>query len=604
MALITTKQVRTVDFLRLLSVLTKPKLQTMLQLPVDEWENAGIYLGWENRIFIESENERPKLTQTQMQLSSDNYGGTSYYLKSNSFVGVPSESDEATIYASDYNPPTNVVRQCLYPSNTYITMEFHDTNGLSINISERNPIEFQWCYILEDGTTRFGAPFNTIEAFKWVSGAGVSYSLNMNLNIWTRYNTNTSFKVNFNTKVFYNRASAEDYINTGSTDGELAPSEEVTEDRTTILYMKAQEHKSEFSQRKPSSNVGNMRNIEFYVRSTKDTGEKIKYIQRAVWGFVHNDVQPQTHRIWSDVGNVTTGRAFATNNPESSTSNGYRCIYNSIVPCNVSTLTLVCESSAIPQCDFYWYSNGVYTGSHSGYYSIGSTVYVPSGVDGFKIEFKRSDGARNPISVMTGLELISKIEGNATTYRNITFVKNPNFEVYKILENGVDVTNSFDWTTRWTVWENNNLFEGFYYWASIDTNMYIFESYQKGLDAINTGIINGLLKDSIGLGTIETPLNDNIINYDCGMSETWILDEASARKLATQFNMELNDNNTNIIGDVIIGLSMYQNPIDVVVDFFDIPIKIDDFYEAEYDTFSFGININEILPPNNESNIS
>lgn len=597
MSLITTKQVRTVDFLRLLSVLTKPKLQTMLQLPVDEWENAGVYLGWENKFFIESDLQRPQLEQSQMQLSSDYYGGTTYYIRENSYSGHPSESVNVKIMAADYNPPSNVIRQCLYPTNTYITVEFYDDNGLSIKTSETNPILFSWCYILEDGSTRFGAPFTAIDSFKWVSSSGVSYSLANVLNVWTRYNTNTSFKVNFNTKVFYNRASAEDYINTGSTDGELAPSEEVSEDRTTILYMKAQEHKSEFSQRVPSEKIGNLRNIEFYVRSTKDTGEKIKYIERAVWGFVHNDIQPQTHNIWSDVSGVTTGRAFSTNNPESSTSNGYRCIYNNVVVCNVSTITLVCESSSIPQCDFYWYSNGVYTGSHSGYYGIGSTVNVPSGVDGFKIEFKRSDGARNPISVMDGLKLISKIEGNATTYRNITFVKNPNFEVYKILENGVDVTNSFDWSSRWTVWENNNLFEGFYYWSNIDTNMYIFESYQKGLDAINTGIINGLLKDSFNIGgTIETPLSDNIINYDCGMSETWILSEEQSKKLAKQFNMELNDNNTNIVGDVIIGLSMYQNPIDVIVDFFNIPIDISDFYEYEEDSFRFGININEIIP--------
>lgn len=299
-----------------------------------------------------------------------------------------------------------------------------------------------------------------------------------------------SFKFQSTCKLFMDSKSIDEYNATGDESGSienLYPKEkEPTKDRTTILYMNTVEYKSEFSIRKPSEIVG-YRQVKFYVRSTTETGDKIKYINRAVVGFCQN---------------------------------------------------------------------------------------------------------------------------NSSSYRNLHFLKNDAFEVYKIetryAKSGAwtDATKTFDWSTYFSVYKENSFYNGYYYWSTIDTNMYIFDSLisaQKGIQ----GLLDGLIDGGFGVSdTVETTLTDNIVDYDCGMSETWILDEESARKLATQFNMELNNNNTNIIGDVIIGLSMYQNPIDVVVDFFDIPIEIDDFYESEYDSFSFGINVNEILPPNNDDNIS
>lgn len=586
MALITTKQVRTVDFLRLLSVLTKPKLQTMLQLPVDAWEEAGVYLGWESKIFIESDLQRPQLEQSQMRLSSDYYGGTTYYIRENSYSGHPSESVNVKIMASDYNPPTDVVRQCLYPTNTYITLEFYDDNGISIKTSETNPILFSWCYILEDGTTRFGAPFTAIDSFKWVSSGGVSYSLANVLNIWTRYNTNTSFKVNFNTKVFYNRASAEDYINTGSTDGELSPSTDETLDRTTVLYMRATEYKSEFSIRKPATQLGNTKEIKFYVRSKTDTGEKIKFIERAVFGFVFRDKQAQHITVWNDVANVTTGRAFSSNNPDSSTSNGYRCIYNIIHPVTTETLTVESTDSTIPQVDLYWYDDNGYMGSHSGYYGVGSTITVPSGATGYKIEFKRSDGARNPISVMGGLTLAFSSESTATDYKNLAFVKNPAFDVYKIELNGQDITNSFDWSQRWTVWTNNNLFDGYYYWSNIVTNMYVFDSYENAVNAIEHGIIDGLLVNANIGDTEKTPLEDNEIDYDGGMSETFLLTKDTINQLADRLTIEVSADGS-VLRNMFVGLSMHNNPVDVVIDLFALPIEVTDFVTTEVSKIDF-----------------
>lgn len=74
---------------------------------------------------------------------------------------------------------------------------------------------------------------------------------------------------------------------------------------------------------------------------------------------------------------------------------------------------------------------------------------------------------------------------------------------------------------------------------------------------------------------------ENGANYDCGLSECWLLNTENVQKLASIFNTTINKNGDNAVTGVVAewvqGLSCYSNPLDVVCDLFYMPINVDDF---------------------------
>lgn len=93
---------------------------------------------------------------------------------------------------------------------------------------------------------------------------------------------------------------------------------------------------------------------------------------------------------------------------------------------------------------------------------------------------------------------------------------------------------------------------------------------------VDGNAVPGRLPDSDDMISAE-----NGADYDCGLSECWLLDTENVQKLASIFNTTINKNGDNAVTGVVAewvqGLSCYSNPLDVVCDLFYMPINVDDF---------------------------
>lgn len=97
--------------------------------------------------------------------------------------------------------------------------------------------------------------------------------------------------------------------------------------------------------------------------------------------------------------------------------------------------------------------------------------------------------------------------------------------------------------------------------------------------------------ESIGLDGDEMLGNSNSADYDVGLSECWLLTKESVQSLGKKFNTTVDRTQDNssayVVGDWILGLSAYANPLDVVCDLFYLPVDVSDFVTSSVGSFTF-----------------
>lgn len=89
---------------------------------------------------------------------------------------------------------------------------------------------------------------------------------------------------------------------------------------------------------------------------------------------------------------------------------------------------------------------------------------------------------------------------------------------------------------------------------------------------------------------------ENGANYDCGLSECWLLDTENVSKLASIFNTTIDrsspDASELVLAEWVQGLSCYSNPLDVVCDLFYMPINVSDYITGSSKAFTLQPSIN------------
>lgn len=121
----------------------------------------------------------------------------------------------------------------------------------------------------------------------------------------------------------------------------------------------------------------------------------------------------------------------------------------------------------------------------------------------------------------------------------------------------------------------------FYYFANVSTNMIIYDSMESARDDVDR--LRGGLD-----GLDETEYNGNSVEFDLGMSDTYLLDSGEVRQLANIFNMNV-DPDGSILSGMYVALSMHNNPIDVCIDLFALPVNCSGFVETDYTNIIFDI---------------
>lgn len=89
---------------------------------------------------------------------------------------------------------------------------------------------------------------------------------------------------------------------------------------------------------------------------------------------------------------------------------------------------------------------------------------------------------------------------------------------------------------------------------------------------------------------------ENGANYDCGLSECWLLDTENVSKLASIFNTTIDRSSPGaselVLAEWVQGLSCYSNPLDVVCDLFYMPINVSDYITGSSKAFTLQPSIN------------
>lgn len=89
---------------------------------------------------------------------------------------------------------------------------------------------------------------------------------------------------------------------------------------------------------------------------------------------------------------------------------------------------------------------------------------------------------------------------------------------------------------------------------------------------------------------------ENGANYDCGLSECWLLDTENVSKLASIFNTTIDRSSPGatelVLAEWVQGLSCYSNPLDVVCDLFYMPINVSDYITGSSKSFTLQPSIN------------
>lgn len=89
---------------------------------------------------------------------------------------------------------------------------------------------------------------------------------------------------------------------------------------------------------------------------------------------------------------------------------------------------------------------------------------------------------------------------------------------------------------------------------------------------------------------------ENGANYECGLSECWLLDTENVSKLASIFNTTIDRSSSGaselVLAEWVQGLSCYSNPLDVVCDLFYMPINVSDYITGSSKSFTLQPSIN------------
>ncbi|MCQ2077726.1 MAG: hypothetical protein MJZ20_12005 [Bacteroidaceae bacterium] len=573
--------------------LTPSTARTMLQIPWYAWEDNGI----ETRLQITRIPVQPPAGTPYpiISIGLKGIGGLGATISNNIITkeGNIRAECETQCISSVYGNVDHTIYGGFLQGDT-VDMIFY-TNlhneiyiGLSYGSAGNKTTAFKFLYKRNDTgietsstTTVNSLTYPSIVKDLYIDG--VSADANYNAVALSILYKACSFDFCVSCSLFATENGLQKFKETGDTSEEIEAltNTDPGEDRTTVLFLEAQEYKSEFSIRQPNEKVGNKKRIEFYVRNTKDTGEKIQYIDRAVWGFVHNDSIKSTKTEYVIPSNILDHSEcnWAIGQDVAFSTSNSRGVVKDINFVANKTYHLTCDNPNLYECYLVTVNSLGKITSYTEWLSLPYT-YTPTTSSRTMITYRLKTNSSFTLSTINPSVYTVEGGGALTDYKNITFVRNNAFEVYKILENDVDVTRSYDWSRRFTVWKNNVLYNEEYYWSNIVTNMFIFETYQKGLDAIQSGIIDGLLSDTPIPDTAPTPLADNEIDYDGGMSETFLLTKADINKLADRLTIEVSTDGS-VLRNMFVGLSMHNNPIDVVIDLFALPIKIDDFVETE-----------------------
>lgn len=186
--------------------------------------------------------------------------------------------------------------------------------------------------------------------------------------------------------------------------------------------------------------------------------------------------------------------------------------------------------------------------------------------------------------------VIGWVDDSASGYKNVRFIYNTTTRnVIECELNGATISpSSFNFNAFYGTYIDNFKYGNLYYYGKINTNMYIFDSLHNAelfLEGLNDGL-NGLINGGQVGDLTNMVLTDNDVNYAVGMSETYILTQAQVSQLADRFNMNVTSDG-NILDGLYMGLSMYNNPIDVCIDLFALPVSVTDFVETSSHSIDF-----------------
>lgn len=186
--------------------------------------------------------------------------------------------------------------------------------------------------------------------------------------------------------------------------------------------------------------------------------------------------------------------------------------------------------------------------------------------------------------------VIGWVDDSVSGYKNVRFIYNTTTKnVIECSLNGTDIKpSSFDYNQFYGTYTDNFKYGNYYYYGRVNTNMYIFDSLhnaQQFIDGLNDGL-NGLITGGQVGDLTDMTLTNNDVNYNVGMSETYILTQVQVSQLADRFNMNVTADG-NILDGLFMGLSMYNNPIDVCIDLFALPVNVTDFVETSSHSIDF-----------------
>lgn len=207
-----------------------------------------------------------------------------------------------------------------------------------------------------------------------------------------------------------------------------------------------------------------------------------------------------------------------------------------------------------------------------------------------KFKIKSYDSETGKMIPNANRGVIGWVDDSVSGYKNVRFIYNTTTKnVLECSLNGTDIKPAnFDYSQFYGTYTDNFKYGNYYYYGRVNTNMYIFDSLHNAqlfLDGLNDGL-NGLITGGQVGDLTDMTLTNNDVNYNVGMSETYILTQTQVSQLADRFNMNVTADG-NILDGLFMGLSMYNNPIDVCIDLFALPVSVTDFVETSSHSIDF-----------------
>lgn len=206
----------------------------------------------------------------------------------------------------------------------------------------------------------------------------------------------------------------------------------------------------------------------------------------------------------------------------------------------------------------------------------------PTRIESKKFTFKVQRYDENGDEIPTWRRSVFGIVGEMVGHYNVSFYNAEGIggKVLECTEDGEIVTPKSITGKPVATWHETDK-NVFYYFANVSTNMIVYDDYNKALNDIDR--LRG------GLDELDkTEYNGNTVEFDVGMSETYLLSSNEVKNLARIFNMNVT-NEGEILDGMYLALSMHNNPIDVCIDLFALPVSCNGFVETTLQTIVFDI---------------